>query len=189
MASRAERGESRADDAAVVAVSATEVEELRSAVVRLASHVTSLSNALTAVNEIQLRQTETERKTAVIQKEAVEAKKIAVQLANTTVSKEEIQKAHSEQNLARHQTLHRIYLITAGLLLVMGATAFGVVLFQKSQQSAVYRVCVQRNVQNAAVSEVLTHREPGAPPLTASQQKNLQTLRDAFKVVDCNQLR
>lgn len=57
--------------------SQVEVDELKGAVVSLAGRVTSLSEALTTVNDLQRRQAVTEHETSLIKAKAVEAAKTA----------------------------------------------------------------------------------------------------------------
>lgn len=195
IASRAEaaKGKQEADEILQAAVTARDVEELRGAVVTLASRVTSLSDALTAVNEIQQRQTETERKTAAIEKDAASAKKVADHLQENTVTKADAAAAAKiqleKEKVARKETMTKIYQSVGAVSLVFLAIIVGLINYQQGKQSSLYTVCQQRNVQNQKVLMVLTRTDPSRPPLTATQQKNLNDLRDAFAVTDCKKLK
>lgn len=189
----AERSKKEADDILQAAVTAKDVDELRTAVVTLANRVSSLSTALTAVNEIQQRQTETERKTAAIQKDAASAKKAAEDLAENTVTKADAAAAAEAQlekeKYVRKETMTRIYQSVGVVSLIFLAFIVGLINYQQGKQGALYTVCQQRNVQNQKVLSVLTRQDPAAPPLTEVQKKNVQELRDAFAVTDCRKLK
>jgi len=189
----AAKSKQEAENIIQAAVTAKDVDELRTAVVTLAGRVTSLSDALTAVNEIQQRQTETERKTAAIEKDAASAKQVAIELADTTVTKVDAAKAAQAQlekeKHARKETMTKIYQSVGAVSLLFLAIIVGLVNYQQGKQSSLYTVCQQRNIQNQKVLTVLSRTDPSYPPPTEVQKKNLQDLRDAFAVTDCGKLK
>jgi hypothetical protein len=192
-ASEAAQGKKEAEDIAHRAVIAKDVDELRTAVVTLASRVSSLSEALTAVNEIQQRQTATERATKEVQEKADATEKQTASLAASVIPREEQEYKEAlrleQEKKARKDTVFKIYQSVGLLIIVIAVAILGLVNYQQGQRGALYKVCVQRNVQDQKVLQVLTSRDPAAPPPTALQLRNLETLKDAFAVSDCEKLR
>lgn len=140
-----------------------DIDELRAAVLGLSNQITTLSAALTAVNDLQESQI---TKTAHIEANAV--------------TKEEAEK---QAHQVRKQVATRLAWALLIVVLVLGSFIGGLFKYQHDQRSALYKVCVARNDQNTKVYSVL--RPDPTRPMTPEQAKALAILKDAFKPLNC----
>lgn len=143
-----------------------DIAELREAVRGLGEQILALSGALNTVNDLQDRQIETEKKTALIEENAV--------------TKEE---AAAAAHQIRRVTLKYLAFGLVVFLIGTGAFVGGLLKYQHDQRSAYYKVCIDRNTQNTKVYSIL--RPDPTRPMTPAQAKSLAILKDAFAPIHC----
>jgi hypothetical protein len=124
-----------------VVVKVSEVDELRNAVVGLAGRVNSLSEALTTVNDIQIRQIATERETTAIKKTATEAAKTVRAVEEIVVPRDEHEKrwrAEQEDLIRLRKQIRRKTYIVGTIYFILSlallSLATGLILWNQSQQ-------------------------------------------------------
>lgn len=172
-------------------VSSKDVDELRTAVVTLATRVTVLSEALTLVNEVQARQIVNEKKTEEIEKTAHRAKQEASDLAvEVDSAKQQIRDKSAGDEVFRRKALTRIFTTAAALLVLLTLGVGGAVAFTASRSQAARDTCEARNQQNVVIIDILQGSIQDAPDKLAPNVVNVQTGIDKFKalIVDCDKL-
>lgn len=147
--------------------------DLRLATERLAEQVSALSGALQAVNSLQERQQELERKASAAQQVAAEAKAESVQTTETinTSIKDLATRTAIQRALAQRRL--RIFAITTAvvaLLIALGAVGFAFKVNRdriNDQQTSRAKLCVQGNQQRIEAAQ--KERQYFAPKLAAER--------------------
>ena len=162
-----------------------EVADLKAAVGRHSDEVEHLSEALTVMNDIQVKQQAVERKVN--------------QVEQTAVTRTELDPKQTRTDLHNARTRVLLSLVLVGLILITLVVA--VVTFVRfrnevhSFRGSTYDLCLARSAQAEGVRAYLDRAEKQAlarAETEAERQRvraGLGQLRRAFPAVDCNQIK
>lgn len=162
-----------------------ELPDLAVSTDKLTEMVEALSTSLREVGELQARTLALSEKQMALEARADEA---ALNVESVQAGIVEVNETKVSRDEVRRRSTTLALQVSGVFLMLLVGLSLALVNYTTGKTSAAYTICTQRNVEHSQVLAVLTVTDPAASPLNATQLRNLDRLRDAFKIVDCKGL-